>query len=536
MTTLGMSERSILADSAPFFTRCMAMGDWARSTLCWRQKSSSTKSMIRLSKSTPPRKVSPPVASTSNTFAGELQHRDVEGAAAQVVDQDLLVEPAREPVGQRRRGGLVDDALHVEAGQPARPPAPPGAARRSSRPGTEMTAWSIALLQEGLGDLLHVGEDHGADLRQGADLAPEEHRRLAVRPLHDVVGVVVAQLLDDLGVPLAADEPLGAVDGVLGVDDELVLGHRADQDVALLAERHHGGEDEAPAVGRHHPRDAAADVGDAGVGGAEVDPDDGLLAVEGHGASILSTDRPVPDHPGPGGPAAIPRLPGPPRLLAGRFGLSLPGALGGAEERRHDPRVAEERRAGGRRQRHLPARLVELPALEELRLARQLLEEARRLEDHPLPVAGRGHHRIGEVELVLGPGAGDVEEAALLLLARRVLEGLGRGEAPVGEPHHEDRAPLQALGLVDAGEHHLLVRLPSLGHRLGGELGEQRDLGQEGLGVLVAAGVLGELLHVLDAGVGVQELGAQVLLVAAVQHLLDGLAGQVAGGRAARAP
>ena len=83
---------------------------------------------------------------------------------------------------------------------------------------------------------------------------------------------------------------------------------------------------------------------------------------------------------------------------------------------------------------------------------------------------------------------------------------------------------------MDAGEDHLLVRLPALAHRLRGQLGEQRDLGEEGLGVGPAPRVLGQLAQVLEAGVGVDELGPQVLLVAARQHRLDGLPRQVAGG------
>ena len=65
----------------------------------------------------------------------------------------------------------------------------------------------------------------------------ERHRRLSVRALDDVVRVVVAQLLDDLRVPLAPDEPLRAVDRVLRVRDELVLRDPADEQVALLGER-----------------------------------------------------------------------------------------------------------------------------------------------------------------------------------------------------------------------------------------------------------------------------------------------------------
>ena len=48
---------------------------------------------------------------------GDVEQRDVEGAATEVEDEDELVLLALvEAVGQGRRGGLVDDAQHVEAG------------------------------------------------------------------------------------------------------------------------------------------------------------------------------------------------------------------------------------------------------------------------------------------------------------------------------------------------------------------------------------------------------------------------------------
>ena len=46
----------------------------------------------------------------------DFEDRDVEGAAAEVVDGDRLVLLLVEPVGQRRRRRLVDDAHHFEAG------------------------------------------------------------------------------------------------------------------------------------------------------------------------------------------------------------------------------------------------------------------------------------------------------------------------------------------------------------------------------------------------------------------------------------
>ena len=60
----------------------------------------------------------------------DLQHGDVKSAAAEVIDRYdagvLLVEA----VGQRRSGRLVDDAQHLETGDPAGVPWWPGAGSR----------------------------------------------------------------------------------------------------------------------------------------------------------------------------------------------------------------------------------------------------------------------------------------------------------------------------------------------------------------------------------------------------------------------
>ena len=60
----------------------------------------------------------------------QLQDRDVERAAAQVIDGDALVLLLVEAVGQRGRRRLVDDAQHFEASDLARRLWWPGAGRR----------------------------------------------------------------------------------------------------------------------------------------------------------------------------------------------------------------------------------------------------------------------------------------------------------------------------------------------------------------------------------------------------------------------
>ena len=61
------AERSILVRSARSLMRCMATGSVERSMPCRAWKPSSTWRIMALSKSMPPRKMSPPVALTSKT-------------------------------------------------------------------------------------------------------------------------------------------------------------------------------------------------------------------------------------------------------------------------------------------------------------------------------------------------------------------------------------------------------------------------------------------------------------------------------------
>ncbi len=208
--------------------------------------------------------------------AVELQDAHVEGAAAQVVDEDPLVEAAVEAVGERRGGGLVDDAPDVEAGQ---------------RPGLLHGLPLVVVVirgngddgvrhrpaQELLGNGLDVRQDERADLRERVRLAAQHHPCRAVGTLDDLIGIVGPKVLHHLRLELAADEPLGAVDGVPGVRHHLVFGHAADEEVALVGQRHDRREDEVPALGRHDLRNAVPHVGDAGVRRPEVDPDDAWL-------------------------------------------------------------------------------------------------------------------------------------------------------------------------------------------------------------------------------------------------------------------
>ena len=187
----------------------------------------------------------------------DLEHRHVEGAAAEVEHEHGLVGVALlvEPVGQRGGGGLVDDAQHLEAGDLARLLG--GGALgvvEVRRHGDDRLGDGVA--QVGLGVSLELLQRAGRDL---------------------LAGVVLAV---DVDGPVGADVALDRADGAIGVGDGLALGHLADQDLAVLGEGDDGrGGAGALAVGDHH-RVAGLEHGDDGVGGAEVDSD-GL----GHGVA-----------------------------------------------------------------------------------------------------------------------------------------------------------------------------------------------------------------------------------------------------------
>ena len=176
----------------------------------------------------------------------DLEQGHVEGAAAEVEDQDGGLGVLVQVVGQGRRGRLVDDAEHVQAGDG------PGLLGRLPLRVAEVSGdrdhrVGDGLAQVGLGVPLELLQDERADLLRRELLAVDVDR--------------------PVGAHLALDRP----DGPVHVGHCLPLGDLADENLAVLREGDHGRRGPR-ALGVGDDRGLAAlEDGDDGVGRPEVD-------------------------------------------------------------------------------------------------------------------------------------------------------------------------------------------------------------------------------------------------------------------------
>ena len=199
-----------------------------------------------------------------------LQDRDVEGAAAEVVDRDDLVCFLLKAVCQGRCRRFIDDAFDFQAGDGARVLGGLSlAVVEVSRHGDDRIFDFFA--QVVFGGSLELLQDFCADFRRAQDFALNFHLDVVVFALHDLVGHQADFFTDFL--KFSAHEPLDGEDSVLWVGHRLSSGYLTDQDFAVFL------------IGHHRRRGAVAlFVGDNfgcvafhdghhGVCGAQVDPD-----------------------------------------------------------------------------------------------------------------------------------------------------------------------------------------------------------------------------------------------------------------------
>ena len=203
----------------------------------------------------------------------KLEDRDVERATTKVVHGDLLFLLLVETVGERRRGWLIDDALHIEARNAA------GIFRCLS-----LRVVKVGRHRDhGLGDLLaeerlciglQLLQNHRRDLlwRIGSAIDLDLHAVAAGILLYNV-GNKALRLQRLSVVETSTHETLDAKDGVRWIRHRLALRQLANESLAALAKTNNGWNGSSALGGANHRWLTANHGGNNAVRGSKIDPD-----------------------------------------------------------------------------------------------------------------------------------------------------------------------------------------------------------------------------------------------------------------------
>ena len=206
----------------------------------------------------------------------DTEDGNVERAAAEVVDRDDARVALVETIRQRRCRRLVDDAKDLEPGDPARV-----ARRRALRVvevgrngdhGAIDFVVELALLgEERLRAVLELAQHKGGNLRRRELLVADADAKdttVAADPKWKMTRFIL-----DVVASLA-HEALHRIDRALRVDQQPPLRFASDVDGAFVAKRHDGRHEAIALLVANDLGRAVLDIGDEGVGGAEIDADD----------------------------------------------------------------------------------------------------------------------------------------------------------------------------------------------------------------------------------------------------------------------
>ena len=194
----------------------------------------------------------------------DLDHGDIEGAATQVVHQDSFAAMVPGLVGERRRRGFVDHPNHLQPGDLSRLPG--GLPLRVVEIGGHCDHRLLhRSSQVGLGDAFQLFQDDPGDLLGGILLTGQGDLFRLAHPALD-----------------GFDRPLR-------IQDILVAGRRTDHDGTVFGHADHRRQEFFPSRAGNDHGLTIPDHRHLGVGGAQVDTDNGFIHIQ----SPLADHNPV---------------------------------------------------------------------------------------------------------------------------------------------------------------------------------------------------------------------------------------------------
>ena len=230
--------------------------------------------------------------------AADRQQGDVERPAAEVDHGDPLVDFLPQPIGEGRRGRLVEDPQHAKPGELARPSGRFTLSVREVGRDRDHAAGDRRA-EEAFGVLAQLDEHEAGDLDHRLRPGAGDHDRRTVRPLAHLVRKLRQRRLHRGRAERQPDQALDGEDRVARIDDPTEARGGPDDPVARRLERHHRRVEQlALRVGDHRGA-AVADHRDHRVGRSEIDSYGEILG-QRHGSisscRTLGSERNTPGH------------------------------------------------------------------------------------------------------------------------------------------------------------------------------------------------------------------------------------------------
>ncbi|MBT9163727.1 MAG: hypothetical protein DDT24_00647 [Chloroflexi bacterium] len=183
----------------------------------------------------------------------QLQDRDIERSASEVVHRDGLILLLIQTIGHRGCGGLVDYAKHIESGDNSRILGRLAlAVVEISRHGDHRVGHFLPKVSLGVG--LEFLQYHRRDFSGTIVLIPHLHPGIAIGSLSDFIGQHLLIVFNRRLLELAPHESLDAENGIIGIDNRLTLGNLSRQALPALADCHHRGRGASPFGAGDHRR------------------------------------------------------------------------------------------------------------------------------------------------------------------------------------------------------------------------------------------------------------------------------------------
>ena len=200
----------------------------------------------------------------------DFQHRNIKGAATEVVDGNGFVTLLIQAVRQRRRGRFINNAHHVEPGNftgllgglPLR-------VVEVRRHGDDRLGNFLA--KKIFGCRLQFAENHRRDLRRAIQLSGNVHAGVVVLAFDHFVRNALGLFVYFVEAP--AHESLDRIHGVFWIGDRLPLGYLSHQTLAGLGDGHNRRRGAGTLLIRYHYRFSTLHYRYYRVRSAQIDSD-----------------------------------------------------------------------------------------------------------------------------------------------------------------------------------------------------------------------------------------------------------------------